>query len=242
VSLNDLHTGPEPEDDETGDPLSGWELAADLQADLSELRGLTMGLARKIAARADTEDGQDELVRLNAAVAKAARAVRQIAVLQLEIDGQRTLPGSRGANVAGNGAANQNAAGQGGKRGPNDRTYGDYRDYTDEDRAERRKMEEWENAQFAILGPAMDADLRAAGHDYVLNQSLMTKSRKLIPAIPHPAVDDILKSLDYEFIYALWGEENLLPPTLGPGPPDALAEFAKYAEHRRRGRGETSNS
>jgi hypothetical protein len=54
-------------------------------------------------------------------------------------------------------------------------------------------------------------------------------------------VDEVLKILDHRFIHLLWGRDNkLLPPRLGPGPPDAWAEFDKYAEHRRRGRGETS--
>jgi hypothetical protein len=239
VSPDDLHTGEWPDDPETDSPLSGPLLAADLQADLSELRGLTMGLARKLAARADTEEGQEELIRINAAVAKAARAVRQIAVLQLEIDGQRTLPGTRAPA-----AANQNARGQGGRRGPNDRTYGDYRDYTDEEREEHKKLAEWERAQFDLLAPAMEADFKAAGREDVpRTQSQITQARTLIMGIPHPAVDEVMKILDYKFIHLLWGKEgDLLPPRLGPGPPDAWAEFDKYAEHRKRGRGETSTS
>jgi hypothetical protein len=235
VSPDDLHTDQWPDAAETDSPLSGPALAADLQGDLSELRGLTMGLARKIAARADTEDGQEELVRLNAAIAKAARAVRQIAVLQLEIDGQRTLPCTRASA-----AANQNMRGQGGRRGPNDRTYGDYNDYDDlaDGKAEEAQMID----AIEQVTAAMAEDFHAAGRPDACRQSPETQARSLIFGIPHPALDACIAKLEPKWVYLLFGDENVLPPALGPGPPDAWAEFDKYAEERKRGRGEASNS
>lgn len=238
VSADDLHTGSWPDDTEPNSPLSGAPLAAALQADLAELRGLTMGLARKVAARADTEEGQEELVRLNAAVAKAARAVRQIAVLQLEIDGQRSLPGTRTTVAANQNARGPNGRGQGGRGNPNDRTYGDYNDY--DDLADREAEEGQMIEVIEQVTAAMAADFHAAGRPEACRESPETQARKLIFGIPHPVLDACIAKLEPKWVYLLFGDENVLPPALGPGPPDAWAEFDKYAEHRRRGRGEST--
>ncbi len=194
-----------------------------------------MGLARKVAARADTEEGQEELVRLNAAVAKAARAVRQIAVLQLEIDGQRTLPGTRAPA-----AANQNARGQGeqgGPRRPDDRTRSDYNDYDDVPAHHVSDAEMIEVIE--LVTAAMAEDFHAAGRPDACRESPETQARKLIYGIPHPALDACIAKLEPKWTYLLFGDENVLPPALGPGPPGAWEEFDDYAEERKRGRGES---
>lgn len=49
-------------------------LVADIQAELTELRGIGMRFARRLGARAETEQGQEDLAKLNNSAVKAARA------------------------------------------------------------------------------------------------------------------------------------------------------------------------
>src|SRR5471032_1056 len=81
-------------------------LKAAIQAELTEGRGIAMRFLRRLDAKAETEEGQEDLARLNNAAVKAMRALRQIGVLQLEIAGLRDQPGVRPAAAA---PANQNA-------------------------------------------------------------------------------------------------------------------------------------
>jgi hypothetical protein len=76
-----------------------------LQADLTRLRGYNMRFAERLDAAAEKEERPERLAQLNNASVKAARAVRQIAVLQLEIAGERPLPNVRAPAAAAN--ANQ---------------------------------------------------------------------------------------------------------------------------------------
>src|ERR1700722_12380114 len=73
-----------------------------LQADLTRLRGYNMRFAERLDAAAEKEERPERLAQLNNASVKAARAVRQIAVLQLEIAGERPLPNVRAPAAAAN--------------------------------------------------------------------------------------------------------------------------------------------
>ena len=69
------------------------------------------------------------------AFTRVARAVRQIIVLSQETIGLRAPPGSRGLSQGGTGTGNARSAPAA------RRFYGDYRDYSDEDRREYKRHE-----------------------------------------------------------------------------------------------------
>ena len=201
------------------------DLEQEILAELSEMRGIMVRFARRLDARAETPEGQEELPKLNNAAVKAVQALRRIGVLQLEMLGKRPLPNVRAPNAA---PAN-------GSRDPARRSrrypegapylrgdYTDYDDYTDEDRQELRRAKF--EAQLKGLAAAMDEDFRAAGREDICNQSPETKSR-LIFSIPHPALDRWVECAEHSDVYTVFGVENVLPLKLGPGPPDPLAAF-----------------
>lgn len=219
--------------DALGEAMSPAELQAAVAADLNELRAVTMRFVRRLDAKADTVEGEEMLPQLNTAVVKAARAVRQIAVLQLEVAGLRQQPNARAPAAA---PANQNTekhkTSYGNRPCPrpwDDGDYNDYDDYTDEERdiVARAGL----NARMVTVVDAMNADFRAAGRDDVLNQSPRTKF-EMILGIPHPKTDECIKDLEHELVYYFFGE-NVLPPRLGPGPPDVWAKWD--ADRKRHG-------
>ena len=67
-----------------------------IQADLMRLRAMQMRFAERLDRAAEKEERPERLAQLSGAVAKAARAVRQIGVLQLELAGERLPYGRAG--------------------------------------------------------------------------------------------------------------------------------------------------
>ena len=218
------------------DALSGSGLARAIQSDLAELRGICMGFARQVAAKAERQAAageDDELVRLNAAAAKAARAVRFIAVLQLEIDGQRQTPGTR---VPAPANGNMPRGGSRGRRGPDGAPISD-RDYERLEESETI-IEDWLLEQHALIAPVLKADFIAADRPDAARQALVHQA-KLVLGIPHPNLDACLKTLDPRYATYLFGEENV-SLVLGPGPPGAWEDFDQFVEQRARGRRDQS--
>jgi hypothetical protein len=183
-----------------------------------------MRFAERLDTLAEKEERPESLSQLSNASVKAARAVRQIAVLQLEIAGERPLPNSRAPAAPANDDRDRPYP-----NGPRPEAkpwehgdYTDYDDYTDDERwlsAETKVDSEIER-----LERAMHADFEAAGRGDVCKQAPVTKF-KLILGIPHPALDECIKTVDYNLLRHFVGPENLLPPALGPGPPNAWAEY-----------------
>jgi hypothetical protein len=197
-----------------------------IQADLSRLRAYNMRFAERLDAMAEKEERPERLSQLNNASVKTARAVRQIAVLQLEIAGERPLPNVRAP------AANANkpevAEREPYKNGPrpcprpwDKGDYKDYDDYTDEDR--RICLHVLTNATIEKLRDAQDVDFRAAGREGPCRESF-NKKLELIHGIPHPAFDECLKGINPEIALLLFGAHRL-NTMLAPGSPDALAEY-----------------
>jgi len=223
-----------PEDDDM--PPEGGAAPGDLEqeilAELSEMRAIMVRFARRLDARAETPEGQQELPKLNNAAVKAVQALRRIGVLQLEILGKRPLPNVRPPNAAPTGApANRSRLkfepGVPNRWHPDPPPYlrGDYTDYDDYTDAEREALKrEKFGARIALMGKALDEDFRAAGREDVCGQSPETKSR-LIFSIPHPALDRWVAETAPGDVFAVFGFENVLPLKLGPGPPDPLAAF-----------------
>jgi hypothetical protein len=180
-----------------------------------------MRFIRRMDAKADTPEGDKILPQLNTAVVKTARAVRQIAVLQLEVAGLRQQPNARAPAVA---PANENVETEKTENGnrpcprPWDREdYNDYDDYSDSER--RMVLRALLDSKRKILVAAMDEDFRAAGREDVLGQAPATKYKTIL-GIPHPNLDACIETIEYDYIYMFFDEEDILPPQLGPGQPD----------------------
>jgi hypothetical protein len=215
-----------------------------IQADLSRLRGYNMRFAERLDAMAETEQRPERLAQLNNASVKTARAVRQIAVLQLEIAGERPLPNVRTAPAAAS-AANVNkteaAEPEPYRNGPrpcprpwDKGDYTDYDDYTDNDR--RICLKVMTDAAIEKLRAAQNEDFRAAGREAACKESFNTKL-ELIHGIPHPAFDECLKGIHPDVALLLFKPSSLYTALL-PQSPDALAEYdakeAKWAAYRQR--------
>ncbi len=201
------------------------QLEEDLLNDLQELRQTCMASSRKMKARQTVEP--ENLTSLNAGIVKVARAVRQIGVLQLEIAGLRQPAQMRGP-VAANGNAPA-AKSQPGRGGSDDRTRGDYNDYDDD-------KENWYGADDEFMPPlskaeaefnesldrvcaALDVDFKAAGiSDVTDRQSKIDKVRIYAYRVPHPTLDECIKTIRRDDLIAIIGLENL-KTSLGPGPP-----------------------
>lgn len=199
---------------------SSHELQAAIAADLDELRAVGMRFVRRIDARAEKPEAEEDLARLNNSMVKAARAVRQIAVLQLEVAGLRQPAGAR-VQAATPANENEKAEKTGNGNRPCPRPwdkgdYNDYDDYSDWDReiAARALIDSKRKALVA----AMDADFRAASRDDVLGQSQLTKC-KMILGIPHPNLDIWLEA-EGDYVDFFFDGEDILPPRLGLGQPD----------------------
>jgi hypothetical protein len=201
-----------------------------IQTDLEKLRAMQMRFAERLDKAAENEERSERLAQLSGAVSKAARAVHNIAVLQLDLAGER--PSGRVAAAP----ANQNKSAT---RPPEERKgfrpcprpwdlgdYTDYDDYTDRDRLLLAKA--FVDSRRRVMVAAMDKDFRAAGRGDVCGQSPATKF-DLILGIPHPAFDTCIQDVEPEFIYKWLGEDNVYL-ALGPGPPHA---WAKYEEKER---------
>jgi hypothetical protein len=217
-------------------------LQASIAADLDELRDIGMRFVRRLDARADTPEGQEMLPQLNTAMVKAARCVRQVAVLQLEVAGLRQQAGTRAPAAAAK-PANQNAKSMWSEEGPrpSERPWesGDYKfyeDYTDHDQylAADAKVD----ADVMSLEEAMHADFRAIGRTNFngLSPKMLCK---FILNIPHPATDACIKTIDQGLLEFFFGDD-LLPPKLGPGEPGALAEWEAYEKEHGLDRYDTS--
>ncbi len=193
-----------------------------------------MGFLRQSDAKAKTEEGQADLPRLSNAAVKAARALRQIGVLQLEIAGLRDQPGSRAPAAA----ANQNVP-KPYVNGPKPRDFawahGDYTEYDD--------YKDWElsacqNAKMSAnveqISEAMYEDAAAHGRADLCKLAPIDLA-KLIAAIPHPALNRCLNAIEPLYAYLVFGEENV-ELALRPGAGEALAEHdvqdALYARDR----------
>ena len=192
------------------EPSPEAALLADIQAELTELRGITMRFARRLDRQADTEEGKEDLARLNNSAVKAARAVRQVAVLQLEIAGLRDQPGSRPA--AAPKPANQNKAGprvNGPKPCDYAWTHGDYTEYDDYTDWELETCrEEAIGAGMRKIADAARADLTAFGRADVCGEAPRGFA-EMVRAIPHPALDECLNSLEPIYAQLLFGKDNV---------------------------------
>lgn len=210
-------------------------LKAAIQAELTEARGVEMRFLRRLDAEAETEEGRKDLPRLSNAAVKAARALRQIGVLQLEIAGLRDQPGVRPAPSA---PANQNVP-KPYVNGPKPRDFawahGDYTEYDD--------YKDWElnacqsakmSANIEKISDAMYEDAAAHGRADLCKLAPIDLA-KLITAIPHPALNRCLNAIEPLYAYLVFGEENV-ELTLRPGAGEALAEHdakeALYADRR----------
>ena len=204
-------------------------LEADVLAGLQEVRELCMDSARTLAAKMKEDDA--DLVRLNAALVKAARAVRQTSVLQLEVAGLRRQAGTREAPTSADDAANANQPRPG--QPPSNPDYaglGTYEYFVDDDdKRDLHYMDAEEGRQYREtldrMKDAMDADLKAAGKLLELHQSISTKARDYIRHIPHPETDACIQSLRLGFVTHIFGEENMEPPRLKTGPPDTPTKW-----------------
>jgi hypothetical protein len=214
--------------DAFGEAMSTDELQASIAADLNELRGVAMRFVRRLDARAETAEGEENLPQLNTAMVKAARAVRQIAVLQLEVAGLRHQAGTRAPAAA---PANQNAKSLWTDNGPRPSEkpwqtgdYEYYSDYSDQDQylAADAKVE----ASVISLEKAMHEDFRAVGRTNFENLSAKMLC-KFILNIPHPATDECIKTIEPPLLEFFFGTD-LLPPKLGPGESGTLAEWEAY--------------
>jgi hypothetical protein len=203
---------------------SNAALKAAIQAELTEARGVEMRFLCRLDAEAETEDGRKDLPRLSNAAVKAARALRQIGVLQLEIAGMRDQPGSRPAAAA---PANQDAP-KPYVNGPKPRDFAwahdDYTEYDD--------YKDWElsacrhsriEAVTKRICKAVQQDLIAHGRPDAARESLISL-KEMIRAIPHPALEACLNDIDPGYAYVFFGEDNvrlsLQPPTT-----DVWAEY-----------------
>jgi hypothetical protein len=153
--------------DAFGKAMSPAELQAAIAADLNELRAVGMRFIRRMDAKADTPEGDAMLPQLNNAVVKVARAVRQIAVLQLEVAGLRQQPNARAPAAA---PANENTefeeTGNGNRPCLRPWDRGDYNDYDDYSDSERRiVLDALIDSKRKIVVAAMDEDFRSAGRD-----------------------------------------------------------------------------
>ena len=227
------------------------QLEEDLLNDLQELRQTCMASSREMKARQTVEP--ENLTSLNAGIVKVARAVRQIGVLQLEIAGLRQPAQTRGP-VAANGNAPAGKAQQPGQGGSDDRTRGDYNDYNDD-------KEHWYGADEEYWPPlskaeaefnesmdrvcaALDADFEAAGiKEQTDRASKADKVEIYAYRVPHPTLDECIKTVRVDDLFAIFGIENLRV-TLGPGPPaprveeaglNALASYPLYRLREREG-------
>ena len=216
--------------DAFGEAMSPEELQASIAADLNELRTVAMRFVRRLDARAETAEGEATLPQLNTAMVKAARAVRQVAVLQLEVAGLRQQAGTR-APASAAAPANQNGKSIWTDNGPRpsekpwqNGDYELYSDYTDQDEylAAGAKVE----ASVISLEKAMHEDFRAVGRtDF---ESLSAKMLcKFILNIPHPATNECIETIEPALLEFFFGAD-LLPPKLGPGEPRAWEEWEAY--------------
>jgi hypothetical protein len=206
-------------------------LVDDIQAELAEMRGIVLRQARRMEARAEVDDSTDGLAKLNTGIAKAARAFRQIAVLQLEIAGERPLPGTRAPRAAAQAADDEpedayaRSARWDEKHGYpfNHGDYTEYDDYTDWERGQLAEAVVHERL-FRVVA-AMDADFRAAGRDEVLNMAPVDKF-KMILDLPHPALDACLSGIEPEYVLLFF--EGDVRMALGPGPPGIWEEHDAF--------------
>jgi len=210
-----------------------------IQADLTRIRGYNMRFAERLDAMAEKEERPERLAQLNNASVKTARAVRQIAVLQLEIAGERPVANVRAPAAAANANKPEAVQPKSYKNGPRPcprpwekGDYTDYDDYTDDDL--RICLNAIVDEAREKLRDAQDEDFRAAGRERPCRESFATKL-ELIHGIPHPAFDECLKGINPEIALLLLGP-HCLNTALAPRSPDALAEYeAKQAEWAARG-------
>jgi len=229
----------EPDEDDwepEGEAVPEIGLEQGILNQLGDMRGLMERFARRLDARADTEEGQKALPQLTNAAVKAVRALRQIAVLQLEIAGKRALPAQKGPNQRGpnqRGPGDASVARNKAEPGDPDRWYpegypfdnGDYTDYDDYTDSEREQLEAAKFEQkLERVGAAVDEDLVAAGRSELCRLAPVVKF-KLIFGIPHPALDRCLAEGEPGDIYAIFEREDIVPPRLGTGPPGVLEEY-----------------
>ena len=213
-------------------PDANAALKAAIQAELTEAREIEMGFLRQLDAKAKTEEGQEDLPRLSNAAVKAARALRQIGVLRLEIAGLRDQPGHRAPAAP----ANQNTP----KlyvNGPKPRdgawAHGDYTEYDDYndwelDACRRSRIE----AVTERICKAVQQDLIAHGRPDAAKESLVSLV-EMVRAIPHPALEACLNDIDPDFAYGYFGEDNVRL-SLRPASPDVWAQYdAKKARYSR---------
>jgi hypothetical protein len=198
-----------------------------IQADLSRVRAVNMRFIERLDAMAEKEERPERLSQLNNASVKTARAVRQIAVLQLEIAGERPLPNVRAPAAPAN--ANKpkyqfEPLNTGPRPCPRPWEKGDYTDYDDYTDDERRIcLNAIINGAIEKLRAAQNEDFRAAGRERPCRESFNTKL-ELIHGIPHPAFDKCLADINPELaVWALGGDK--IVAALKPGTPEALAKY-----------------
>jgi hypothetical protein len=171
----------------------------------------------------DTDAAVDKVQQLSASFNKAARAVRLSMVLKHEVAGLRPLPQSR-APAAAAGPANENAAPKG--RSGTPRLHGDWRDYTDEERAELNEDQKTAAAYIQKLSDALEIDIAAAPPEIqaeAKGESIAVKLTSIAAAIPHPVLDRTIADIHLGQLWDSFAPRNATKPeALGPPDPEAL--------------------
>jgi len=154
-------------------------------------------------------------------------------VLKHEVAGLRPLPSAR----APAGPANENTAPKGRNGAP--RLYGDWRDYTDEERAEYKEAEKRLEVYMRKLSDAVDIDIAAAPPEIqakAKGQSIATKLTTVAAAISHPMLDRALADIELGKLWdSLAPRYATKPESLGPPDPEALSKRGWNAAPHQRG-------
>jgi len=212
-------------DTETPDPLTVMR-DADVGT-LQTIQGMAESFCTWLHAKGaqqmekDTDEAVDQVRQLSTSFNKAARAVRLSMVLKHEVAGLRPLPNMRPAA-----AANENAAPKG--RNGATRFYGDWRDYTDEERAEYKEAEKKLEAYMRKLSDAVAIDIAAAPPEIqakAKGQSVAVKLTTIAASIPHPTLDRALADIELGKLWdSLAPRYATKPESLGPPDPKVLNE------------------
>jgi len=213
-------------DTETPDPLTVMR-DADVGT-LQTIQGMAESFCTWLHAKGaqqmekDTDEAVDQVRQLSTSFNKAARAVRLSMVLKHEVAGLRPLPNTRAPAAA----ANENAAPKG--RNGATRFYGDWRDYTDEERAEYKEAEKKLEAYMRKLSDAVAIDIAAAPPEIqakAKGQSVAVKLTTIAASIPHPTLDRALADIELGKLWdSLAPRYATKPESLGPPDPKVLNE------------------
>ena len=226
----------------SAEPRREGGLEQAIQDELSEFRAITLRFARRLDARADTEEGQTELTQSEQRGGSLGAVVPAGGGAAAGNRGQAAALPNSGANAgSGANADGKQAADKAKSQATNpSRWYpkgypfarGDYTDYDDYTDEERKMLEQAKFGQrIRLMEAAVDEDFRAAGREEICRQAPITKF-ELVFGIPHPALDRCLAEVEPGDVYRIFGFKNVLPPRLGTGPPGVLEKYdAQYGHH-----------